>query len=95
MDTVEPVPRIMRAKYQQLCPERGAGMTESGRFCENNAMYVWFKKNIVKRDEIPKNYLDLHCGAAILPSSSCFPRPPLSGVSIITRVSQLVTVSRP
>jgi hypothetical protein len=43
MDTVEPVPRIMRAKYQQLCPECGARMTESDRFCENNAIFVWFK----------------------------------------------------
>jgi hypothetical protein len=35
--------KAMKANNEKLCPECGARMTESDRFCENNAIFVWFK----------------------------------------------------
>ncbi len=43
MDAAELMQRIMLAKYQQLCPECGARMTESDRVCENGMIFVWYR----------------------------------------------------
>jgi hypothetical protein len=43
MNAAELVSRIMRAKYEQLCPECGTKMTETDRVCENGIIFVWYR----------------------------------------------------
>lgn len=43
MDTATLVLRTAQAKYQQLCPECGAKMTEADRVCENGMIFVWYR----------------------------------------------------
>ncbi len=43
MDSIELISRIARAKYEQLCPECGAKMTEAERVCENGMTFVWYR----------------------------------------------------
>ncbi len=43
MNTAELVSKILRAKYQQLCPECGEKMVESDRTNENGIIFVWYK----------------------------------------------------
>ena len=43
MDTAELVSKILRAKYEQLCPECGERMIESDRVCENGMIFIWFR----------------------------------------------------
>jgi hypothetical protein len=43
METAELVTRIMRAKYEQLCPECGAKMTETDRAVESGITFIWYR----------------------------------------------------
>jgi len=43
MNAPELMSRIMRAKYEQICPECGEKMVESDRVCENNVVFVWYR----------------------------------------------------
>lgn len=43
MNTSELVSKILRARYQQVCPECGGKMVESDRTCENGIFFVWYK----------------------------------------------------
>jgi len=43
MHAAELMSRIIRAKYQQLCPECGERMTESDKVCENGVIFVWYR----------------------------------------------------
>jgi hypothetical protein len=43
MDSIKLISRIARAKYEQLCPECGAKMTEAERVCENGIVFVWYR----------------------------------------------------
>ena len=43
MDSAKLVLRIAKAKYQHLCPECGAKMTETDRVCENGMVFVWYR----------------------------------------------------
>ena len=43
MDSIKLITRIVRAKYEQLCPECGAKMAETEKVFENGTMFVWYR----------------------------------------------------